>query len=205
MLFSMHALCRAESWSSRPAVLVSFPDGGLHMPRPSILVPLDFSDATDAVLTAARRLSRAYGAEIHLLHVGREHRNTGGMEFELADHLHSVRGQHAAGRAQLDSCAQILGREGFRVRTAFAVGDACASILGEARALNPAAIVIGTHARGGVRGAFRGAFRGRVRRSLLSRGAWPVLVVPAGSSAWGDALQAVVAAFRDSTSPASPP
>jgi nucleotide-binding universal stress UspA family protein len=146
------------------------------VPKRSILVPLDFSDVTPAVLREARRLAKACKAEIRLLHVGRDSHRTGGMEFDLVDHVARVRAQHETEKARLDHYAKLLGREGFRMQVCFAEGDASRTILQQAAALNPQAIVIGTHAHG----ALHHALSGGVRRSLLKKGAWPVFVVPAG-------------------------
>ena len=146
------------------------------MPKRCILVPLDLSDVTETVLLEARRLARACRAEIHLLHVGYDSQRTGGMEFELADRLTWVRMQHAMQRARLSQYAQVLGHEGFRIRTRFAEGNARKEILAQARDLDPAAIMIGMHGHG----VMHDVLRGSIRRSLLREGAWPVVMVSAG-------------------------
>jgi nucleotide-binding universal stress UspA family protein len=139
----------------------------------SILVPLDLSDVTENVLLEARRLARAWHAEIHLLHVGRDGRKTGGMEFELVEHLNRIRAEHETEKSRLDEYARMLGHEGFRIRARFAVGNPCKAILEEARELDPAAIVIGMHGHG----VLHDALKSSIRRSLLGEGAWPVVVV----------------------------
>lgn len=140
----------------------------------SVLVPLDFSDSTEAVLSKARRLAAAFHARIRLIHVGRESRRTGGMEFELPEYVRLVKAQNEAARAQLEQCAKRLRREGFRADVSFAEGDARRSILQVAHELDPAAIVLGAHPHG----ALHDILRNGVRRSLLKESAWPVMVVP---------------------------
>jgi nucleotide-binding universal stress UspA family protein len=149
------------------------------MQKRSILVPLDFSDVTVAVLQEARRLAKAYKAEIRLIHVGSDSHRTGGMEFELVDYVNLVEARNATGRARLKHYASVLGHEGFRIQVSFAEGDARKAILAEAHTLNPTAIVLGAHSHG----ALHEALSGGVRQFLLDKGAWPVFVVPARHSA----------------------
>jgi nucleotide-binding universal stress UspA family protein len=161
------------------------------MPRSSILVPLDISDVTDAVLREARRLAKTCNAEVRLVHVGCDSHKTCGMEFELADYVDRVKAQCETRRARLNHYAKVIGHEGYPVQVSFPEGDAPKAILEVASVLNPAAIVIGTHAHG----ALHQALRGGVRRTLLEKGVWPFLVVPAGRKQGGRNNQSARAAW----------
>ncbi len=140
-----------------------------------ILVPVDFSDVTGAVIEEARQLARARRARLCLIHVCRDCHRTGGMEFELAEQVREGQARNEAHREQLARYAERLRRQGVRTEVRFAVGDARRTLLEAAREDNPLAVVIGAHARGRLYDVLSAG----IRRSLLRERAWPVLVVPA--------------------------
>jgi len=145
------------------------------MSQKRILVPIDFSDVTGAVIEEARQLARARQARIRLIHVCQDCHQTGGMEFELAEQVRVGQARNEAHREQLARYAQQLRRQGVPTEVRFAVGNARRALLEAARQDNPLAVVIGAHARG----TLHDVLSTGIRRSLLRERAWPVLVVPA--------------------------
>jgi len=141
-----------------------------------ILVSIDFSDVTGAVIEEARQLARARQARIRLIHVCRDCHRTGGMEFDLAEQVRAGQAQNEAHREQLARYAQQLRRHGVPTEVRFAVGDPRRALLEAAHEDNPLAVVIGAHPSGRLHDVLSNG----IRRSLLRERAWPVLIVPAG-------------------------
>jgi nucleotide-binding universal stress UspA family protein len=138
-----------------------------------ILVPTDFSPQSERAWATARRLARAVGAELLLLHVF--------VELPLYSEAplsgERVREAYAAARTwaaeHLDQWAATARTEGLAVKTLLRTGIAHEDIVATARDEGADLIAIGTHGRSGLNRLMLGSVCDRVIR--LS--SCPVLVV----------------------------
>lgn len=138
-----------------------------------ILVPMDFSDDSEAALRFARDLARRYDATIHLLHVVENPLATGVWSAELYTseiaglQLNLVRDA----KARLEKSVP----EGTAMSTEVRVGKAANEILNVARERGVDLIVMGTHGRTGLALLILGSVAERVVRMAPC----PVLTVRA--------------------------
>jgi nucleotide-binding universal stress UspA family protein len=129
-----------------------------------MLVPTDFSPQSEAAWGLARRLARAVGAEVVLLHAFVE----APLYSESAFAAERVREVYASGRKwvedQLARWQANAQQEGLTVKTLLRVGVAHEEIVAAARAEGADLIVIGTHGYGGVDRLLLGSVADRVIR-----------------------------------------
>ena len=105
----------------------------------TILCPIDFSAATEALVTCAAALAAGTGAELRLLHV---------LEPELASAALALPDVYVA--RQLALHRETALQAGAPVSTAVAHGDAAREIVREAQRHPANIIVIGAHGRTGL-------------------------------------------------------
>ena len=141
----------------------------------SILVPVDFSDVTDAVLDRAARLAAAMGAKVWLIHVASPQPNFTGYEIgpvfireDVAEELHRQHGQ-------LMDCRERLQRRGVEATAMLVPGAVPEKILAEADRLEAGWIVLDSHGHG----ALYHLLAGSVCEGVLKGAKCPVVVVPA--------------------------
>ncbi len=147
----------------------------------TLLVPLDFSDTTDKVLSRAADLARSLEARIVLVHVvepvatyvpvGASMDVIAAAPAQPAE-LHDL----SADEARLRSIAQPLSAAGIPVECVAVIGLAVDDILDQAAKFDATYIVLGSHGHG----ALYHLFTGSVVNGILKRAACPVIVVPAG-------------------------
>ena len=138
-----------------------------------ILVPTDFSTQSERAWATARRLARAVGAELVLLHVF--------VELPLYSEVplsgERVREAYAAARTwaveHLDQWAATARGEGLAVKTLMRTGIAHEDIVAAARDEGADLIAIGTHGRGGLNRLLLGSVCDRV----IQLASCPVLAV----------------------------
>ena len=132
----------------------------------NILVPIDFSTASDAALMYGRALARRFGARLHVLHV-----------VENAFLRPTVADPHAVEASALQRLSEQLtddDRDHLRVAAATVKSDAPAvEIAAYAKASGIDLIVMGTHGRSGVSHLLIGSVAERVVRTAPC----PVLTV----------------------------
>jgi nucleotide-binding universal stress UspA family protein len=142
----------------------------------SIMVPLDFSPASEAILAPAAALATTYGATLELVHVVEPVLRPGPLP--LGEFVPSVRDIDQRTRVTAhDSLEAIAGRlrdRGLEVNTTVLEGSTVAGTLTE-RISNtrPDVVAIATHGRGGLRRAMLGSVADKVIRASHQ----PVLVV----------------------------
>jgi nucleotide-binding universal stress UspA family protein len=141
----------------------------------TLLVPVDFSDATDAVIDAAADMAQSLQARLTLLHVSGLDSFTVGYDVaadlgrdELA---HGLKNEHR----QLLALEQKLQSRGIAVHAVMKRGDPTREILLEADQIHPRLIVLGSHGHG----ALYHLLLGGVSTGVLRKANCPVLVVPA--------------------------
>ncbi|MDX1419918.1 MAG: universal stress protein [Rubricoccaceae bacterium] len=147
-----------------------------------LLVPIDFSGASDAALRRALDLARRTGAEVHLLHVVPGFAALGPEEdFDALPEAEQAFFRHVWGQAQaqLDARLALARPEGLALRKVLSYGLPSAVALEYAEENDVDLIVMGTHGRRGVRRLVLGS----VAEEVMRRADVPVMVVPEGSGA----------------------
>lgn len=141
-----------------------------------ILVPVDFSPDTSAVIEEACRLAKATGGSILLLHVAApdpDFVSYGAgpptVRAQAAHHLHEARVELERRTAQIQA-------RGIRVDPVLLRGPTIATIIEHAGKVDTDLIVVGSHGRG----ALGRLALGSVSEGLLRQARRPVLVVPPG-------------------------
>ncbi len=141
----------------------------------TILVPLDFSNVTDAVANIAETIAKAHHAKVVLLHVEPPEPDFVGYEpgpQHVRDNVaHQVTEDHEA----LHAIRDRLQNEGIDTDVLIIQGPIVEKILSEAKRLNIDHIVIGSHGHG----ALYHLLVGSVCEGILKGTACPVTVVPA--------------------------
>jgi nucleotide-binding universal stress UspA family protein len=142
-----------------------------------ILIPTDFSAASDEALQYGKMLGERLGASLHVLHVIEEPEMAGawGSESYIAE---LPRMREAAQRAAEERLSHIFtGAESGRlqVSTEIADGRAAPTIVEVARRRHVDLIVMGTHGRSGVAHLLLGS----VTEKVLRTASCPVLAVRA--------------------------
>ena len=149
-------------------------DPGKHMK--TIVAAVDFSDVTDLVLEQAVALTRAFGADLHLVHAlppGPDYGLYGfsPAEFPVAPPDERLR---AASESRLAELAAGLGLPGGTVRTAVLLLTPVDGILSYCQEKKADLLVLGAHGHGFISALLIGSVaQGVVRRAEL-----PTLIVP---------------------------
>lgn len=140
----------------------------------TILVAVDLSDASEAVLRRARELAQRDGARVYLLHVADPDPDFVGFDAgpdSVRDQVATeLREEHRTVQAHADA----LRAEGLDATALLVRGATVATILHEADKLGAEVLVVGTHGRG----AIARALMGSVSTGLIAKSDVPVLVVP---------------------------
>lgn len=143
----------------------------------SILVAVDFTDVTPAVVAEAEKLARAFGAELTVVHVAEPNPDFVGYEagpksVRDAEAKH-LREEHS----QLHEIAEKMRADGVNVKGLVLQGPTVEKIIEEVDKLNADMIVMGNHQHGPLHRFFLGsATEGVIRQNRC-----PVLVVPSRS------------------------
>ncbi|HYL80689.1 MAG TPA: universal stress protein [Candidatus Acidoferrum sp.] len=135
-----------------------------------ILVPLDGSPLSEAILRQVAELSRALGAEITLLRVALAHTFPGADPMFLLEE--EVRVVQEA-EAYLATVAERLAREGMIVRTAVRYGQPAAEIIDHVAFEGADLVVVSTHGRSGLTRLVMGS----VAEKVIRHATCPVFVV----------------------------
>jgi len=140
-----------------------------------ILVPIDFSQVTTAVIEQAATLAERFDAEIALLHVAAPDPDFVGYDAgpeTVREHVAAdLRSEHR----QLQSVADALRSRGLRAHAVSLQGSTVEAILERAERVGADLIVIGSHGHG----ALYRALVGSVSEGVIRGSRCPVLLVPA--------------------------
>jgi len=140
----------------------------------TLLVPVDFSDASAAVLAAAGKLARAFSARVVLLHVAPPDPAFIGYEPGPQTVRDSVARELAAEHRSLQALEKELADTGVSVTALVIQGYPAEKIVAEAAKLSADLIVMGSHGRG----MLKHLLVGSVTEGVLRHAACPVMVVP---------------------------
>ncbi len=144
----------------------------------TILAAVDFSNATSGVVTTAAEMARAFGAEIHLLHVIEPEPTYTAYGF-TPDEFPAIHTFHEETRTRaqktLDTAAAKAGESGVTAVTHLGDGSPLHVLEEKVKELNADLVVLGSHGHGVMASLLLGSVaEGMVRKSLL-----PTLVIPA--------------------------
>ena len=131
-----------------------------------ILVPADFSPASDAALAWARDLAQQYGAHVSLLHVVTDPRAVGMWTPEVYVPANAETQERLLreARERLERALPADERSRFAVTIDARLGDVAENILEAAREQKVDLIVMGTHGRHGLAHLILGSVAERVLR-----------------------------------------
>jgi len=158
-----------------------------------ILVPIDFSEASDAALAEARDLAVTLGASVRIVHVFDDPYVTGAMSADgqmfLSPDLRAA--LMADAEARLRERLQASVSSGLGEETALLTGPVAASIVEYSRGHAVDLILMATHGRGGMAHLLLGSVAERVVRTapcpVLTLRPQPVRArareIPAGATA----------------------
>ena len=143
-----------------------------------ILVGVDFSAVTTAVLDTAATIATAGGCKLYLVHVApafvADVKTVRVPQNERDLLAHKLREEHR----NLQSLAKALGEKGCDVESLMVEGDGpVEKILDEAQRLPADLIVVGSHGHGPIYNMLVGS----VSEGILRKARTPVLIVPAGA------------------------
>lgn len=141
----------------------------------TILVPVDFSDVTDAVLDAARQFAAAFEARIIVINVAEPEPDFVGFEAGPPSVRVAVARDFKAERQRLDEIKARLSSGGGEVSALHIQGPIIDKILAEAEQQKADLIVIGSHGHG----AIYDLLVGTITHGVIKDAHCPVVVVPA--------------------------
>ena len=140
----------------------------------NILVPIDFSDVTDTVISEASRLARPSSARIWLVHVTDSNLHFVGYEFGLVPSRDSVAKELRHEHHMLDEYHGKLSQEGLQVTAMLVPGNPAEKILKEADRMNADLIILGSHGHG----ALHHLLMGSVCEGVIRQSRHLVVIVP---------------------------
>jgi len=139
-----------------------------------LLVALDLSDPTEAIVRRAEEFARALSAEMWLLHVAEPEPDFVGFEVGPQVVRDSVAEDLRAEHRQVQEIASRLQTDGVNATALFVQGATADTILRKATELGADMIVVGSHGRG----AMYQLLVGSVSEAVLHKSEIPVLVIP---------------------------
>ena len=140
----------------------------------TILTPVDFSAATAAVIAAAVELAQALEAEIVLLHVVQPPMVTSDYGLALENVQEIVALSEKAAVRQLEHLETDLKARSAKVRSLHVNGNPVPAILEQAKAVDAAYLILGSHGHT----AFYELLVGSTTHGVLKKSPCPVIVVP---------------------------
>ena len=145
----------------------------------TILVPVDFSPVTDAVIAQAALLAEAFTAALWLLHVAPPEPDFVGYETGPPNVREQVAHDMRDTHRRLQEHATHLRARGINATALQVQGPTTETVLREAARLQADVIVLGSHGHGLVHRALLGS----VSEGILHRATCPLLILPARPAA----------------------
>ena len=140
----------------------------------SVLVPTDFSDASETALTYGKAMAGAFGASLHLVHVMEDllaHAWAAEVYVASAPNLREEIERES--RQRLEAMLPEAERAALRARVALLAGSPFIEIIRYAKANDIDLIVMGTHGRGPIAHMLLGS----VAEKVVRKSPCPVLTV----------------------------
>jgi nucleotide-binding universal stress UspA family protein len=143
-----------------------------------LLAAIDFSNATEGVVTQAAALAESFSAELTLIHVAAPDPDFVGYDAG-PDSVREARADELRfEHRKLQEIAERLRGRGIAAKALLIQGPTIEKILDEAKHLRADAIVIGSHGHG----ALHRALLGSVSEGVMRGTTCPVHVVPSRAS-----------------------
>lgn len=143
----------------------------------NIVVAIDFSEITPAIMTKAETLAQAFQSKLWLIHIAEPEPDFVGFKTgpqPKRDHwAEEFRKEHQ----QIQDMAEELRQKGLDTVALLTQGATIETILAEAKKLAADLIIVGSHGRS----AIEKFFAGSVSQGILKDAPCPVLVIPASS------------------------
>lgn len=139
-----------------------------------ILVPIDFSPSTDAILETAIAAADSMDAELYLLHVAKPEPEFITYEPGPESVREAVANEMAALHRKLHELEETVKARGLKAVALMIQGYTVEKILQEMDRLNIDLVVMGSHGRG----ALYNMLLGSVSEGVLRKSKRPVLIVP---------------------------
>lgn len=140
----------------------------------NILVAVDLSPASDAVVEAARGVAELTGVSVYILHAVETEPGFTCPEKDTEAARHWVAKKFPLEQGRVQALVDKLRDDGLDAEGLLVCGPAVDATLKEADSHDAGLIVVGTHGHGAVYNALIGSYSvGMIRKSKL-----PVLVVP---------------------------
>ncbi|HEX5176600.1 MAG TPA: universal stress protein [Chthoniobacteraceae bacterium] len=143
----------------------------------SILVPVDFSDVTDAVVDAAMSMAAAFHSRLTLIHVEEPEPDFVGFEPGPVPVASAVPLMKRARQDQLEKLRARVVATNPQVSAVYTSGPIVERVREEAKSVGADLIVMGTHGHG----ALYNLLVGSVASGVMKHPPCPVLLVPSRS------------------------
>jgi nucleotide-binding universal stress UspA family protein len=146
-----------------------------------IIAAIDFSNATSAVLPAATEIAKAFGAELHLLHVIEPEPTytaygLSPSEFPAIHEFHMESRKRA--QKALDDVAAGISTPQFKPTAHLADGSPLLELEAKIKEIGADLVILGSHGHSVIASLILGSVaEGMVRKSII-----PTLVIPAGDA-----------------------
>lgn len=144
----------------------------------TILTPIDFSDATDAVIGASVRLATATEAELVLLHVVTPPVVASEYGLVMENVSEIIAAAEKASAKKLETLIKEVSGQGLKVRSLQIISSPVESILTAAEAEQADYIVMGSHGHS----ALYDLIVGSTTHGVLDKAPCPVVIVPPAKS-----------------------
>ncbi|HMP77613.1 MAG TPA: universal stress protein [Kiritimatiellia bacterium] len=139
-----------------------------------ILVPVDFSSTTDAVIGVGAALAKSLGAELFLLHVAQPEPEFITYEPGPASVRQAVAREISEEHRKLHALDRALEAQGLTVTSLVIQGYIVEKIIQEIERLQIDLVVMGSHGHG----ALHHLLLGSVSEGVMRKTTCPVLIVP---------------------------
>jgi nucleotide-binding universal stress UspA family protein len=140
----------------------------------TVLVPTDFSDASESALRYGKAMAEAFGATLHVVHVMEDLLAHAWAAEVYVSSMPQLRDEiEKESRQRLETLLGAEDRKRFRAETALLAGNPFLEIIRYAKANEVDLIVMGTHGRGPIAHMLLGS----VAEKVVRKSPCPVLTV----------------------------
>ncbi|MDJ0556062.1 MAG: universal stress protein [Microcoleaceae cyanobacterium MO_207.B10] len=143
----------------------------------NIVVAIDFSEITPAIITQAETLAQAFKSKVWLIHIAEPEPDFVGFKTGPQSKREHWAEEFRHEHQQIQDVAEQLRQKGFDAVALLLQGATVETILTEAKKLAADLIIVGSHGRSGIEKLFVGS----VSEGILKDAHCPVLVIPASS------------------------
>ncbi|GGA41537.1 universal stress protein [Okeania sp. KiyG1] len=141
----------------------------------NIVVAIDFSQITPAIITQAEALVQAFNSKLWLIHIAEPDPDFVGFKTGPQPKRDRWAQEFRREHQQIQDLAKELRQKGLDTVALLTQGSTVETILAEAKKLAADLIIVGSHGRSGIEKFFAGS----VSEGILHGAHCPVLVIPA--------------------------